>query len=263
MPLKWRCRGAYRKVAPLAFLAMLAGPAVAAPLCPADRVDEQVRVTHVYDGDTVKLSDGRKVRLIGIDAPEIGHRGEPSQPLAEEARHALESLLRSARRIGLRYDTERRDQYGRLLAHLYLGDGSAVAAELLDAGLASALAVPPNLWNQPCFLARERTAWEDRRGIWTLRPYSGVESRELEPGTGGFHRVFGRVARVGQGKKSIWLNLEGGLAVRIPRDDLGQFDGVDLQRLRGRRIMVRGRIYADGSRLQMTIQHPSALEVQP
>jgi hypothetical protein len=86
-----------------------------------------------------------------------------------------------------------------------------------------------------------------------------VESADLAPDSHGFHRVFGRVARIGEGKKSLWLNLEGGLAVRIPREDLTQFSDIDLHSLRGRRVELRGRIYANKGRLQMTVQHPSAL----
>jgi endonuclease YncB( thermonuclease family) len=222
--------------------------AMAAPLCPADRVDEKVQVAYVYDGDTVRLSDGRKLRLIGLDAPEVGHRGEPS----------------AGGSLGMRYDAERRDQYGRELAHLYLSDGSDVAAEILAAGLASTLAIPPNLWNQSCFAAQEQAARQAQRGVWKLRPYRGVESKDLAADSSGFHRVFGRVSRVGESKKSLWLNLEGGLAVRVPREDLTYFGELDLHSLSGRRIEVRGRIYSDGGRrLQLTLQHPSALALLP
>jgi hypothetical protein len=183
--------------------------------------------------------------------------------LAEEARTAVTTKLGSRRRLALRYDAERHDQYGRTLAHAFLPDGSDLAAEMLAAGYASTLAVPPNLWNLDCHNAVEQSARQAGRGVWKLRPYRGVESVELRPGTEGFHRVSGRVARVGEGKKSVWVNLEGGLAVRIPREHLARFDVKALRGLSGHRVTVRGRIYANGERLQITIQHPSALELQP
>ncbi len=56
---------------------------------------ERVSVTHVYDGDTIKLDDGRKIRLIGINATESGRAGQPDQPFAAEARDRLRSLIKS------------------------------------------------------------------------------------------------------------------------------------------------------------------------
>ena len=64
----------------------------AAPPCAPDRIDARVSVTHVVDGDTVKLADGRTLRFIGVDTPEIGHEGRPSQPFAAEARTERDKL---------------------------------------------------------------------------------------------------------------------------------------------------------------------------
>ena len=62
--------------------------------CPAGpTIDEIAIVTYVYDGDTVKLSDGRSLRIVGIDTPEIGRNDRPSQPYAEAARRMLRELL--------------------------------------------------------------------------------------------------------------------------------------------------------------------------
>jgi endonuclease YncB( thermonuclease family) len=227
-------------------------------------VDEQVSVAYVYDGDTVRLGDGRKVRLIGLDTPEIGRKREPSQPLSKEARAALEAKLHSSKmKAGLRYDKERHDRYGRVLAHLYGPNGSDLAAELIAEGMGSTLAVPPNLWNFRCLSAQELNARAARRGVWKLAAYQGTESTELTAASSGFHRVFGKVKKIRKTKKAVWLNLEGGLTVRIPRRNLRYFDAVDLFTLRGRRIEVRGRVYTDKRRLQMTIQHPSAILALP
>ena len=61
--------------------------------CAAMGAQEQVEVSYVYDGDTVKLADGRRLRFIGINAPEIGHHGEPNQPFAAQARVFLVNML--------------------------------------------------------------------------------------------------------------------------------------------------------------------------
>ena len=73
--------------------------------CPPDHIDARDRVAEVYDGDTVRLIDGRSVRLIGLDSPEIGHDGEASQSFAQRAANALRNLLaRHGKQVLMRYD---------------------------------------------------------------------------------------------------------------------------------------------------------------
>lgn len=91
---------------------------------------------HVYDGDTLTLADERRVRLLGIDAPEIKEK----QPFAEESRDFLRRFC-AKKQIFLEFDGEREDKYGRLLAYVFVkGYHGAVDlcvnGELLKAGLA-------------------------------------------------------------------------------------------------------------------------------
>ena len=60
--------------------------------CPAPGATQAVRVTRVVDGDTLHLADGRKARLIGLNAPELGRRGQAAQPFAEQARARREQI---------------------------------------------------------------------------------------------------------------------------------------------------------------------------
>lgn len=236
-------------------------PAGYAADCPADRTDERSRVAFVHDGDTLRLDDGRSVRLIGLDTPEVGHDGTPAQPFAEQARTALEKLLAADPYIRLRYDAERQDRYQRTLAHVYLDDGRSVAALLIEQGLAAALVVPPDLWNIECYRAAERRARTGRRGIWALPAYQPVASTALASDAQGFHLIHGRVTRVGGSRKSVWLTLEGGLSLRIERDDLHYFS-TPPEQLRGRTVIVRGWPHPgrDGGPV-IRLRHPAALEV--
>lgn len=80
--------------------AICAMPAQA--FCPLPVKPQQVAVRQVLDGDTVRLSDGRSVRLIGINAPELGRKGRPSEPYAEAARQRLQALIKASDgRVGL------------------------------------------------------------------------------------------------------------------------------------------------------------------
>ncbi|MDP1708605.1 MAG: thermonuclease family protein [Gammaproteobacteria bacterium] len=247
---------------PAALLALVACVSSATEQeCVADRTDERARVAMVYDGDTVRLADGRKLRLIGLDTPEMDHGGAAAQPYAEQARSSLNDLLAEHPFIRLRYDAVRQDRYQRTLAHVYLEDGRSVTALLIEQGLATALTVPPDLWNHTCYQAAEQRARAARRGIWSLPSYQPVASTALAPGAEGFHRIRGRVTRVSESRGSVWLALEGNVALRIARDDLHYFS-TPPEQWRGRTLTVRGWPHADTTgRLVIRVRHPAALEI--
>lgn len=109
-----------------------------------DASAESITIRHVHDGDTVIRADGERIRLIGIDTPELGREQRPLDPKAAEARDHLRRLIRAANTVSARYAPERRDDYNRLLAHLYV-DNHNVQADLLRAGLTTPLLIAPNL----------------------------------------------------------------------------------------------------------------------
>ena len=159
------------------FSALLATASSAAvPECPLPAGSERVRVEHVIDGDTLRLADNRRLRLIGINAPDSRRGEHPPQPLAAAAGAALETLLEQQgyRLLALHFDSSRQDHYGRLLAHASLPDGSNPAEHLLEQGLATALAVPPNTGMANCYQRLEQRARAASRGIWALPAYRSV-----------------------------------------------------------------------------------------
>jgi micrococcal nuclease len=125
-------------------------------------------VTDVVDGDTIEvlLADGAEedVRYIGVDTPESVKPGEPVQCGALRASDANERLV-GGRRVRLRFDAERRDTYGRLLAYVYVGD-VFVNAELVRRGLARTLTIEPNDSFAPLLRRLEAAAGRAGRGIW-------------------------------------------------------------------------------------------------
>jgi micrococcal nuclease len=128
---------------------------------------ESAPVTRVVDGDTIEVRlDERleKVRLIGIDTPESVKPGTPVQCYAKAASAETERLL-DGRRVTLRFDAERRDRYGRLLAYVYR-DGLFVNAELVERGYARTLTIPPNVAHADLFARLARDARERGRGLW-------------------------------------------------------------------------------------------------
>ena len=262
-------KGATKAVAPFAFWLLLtvtlAGslnrPALAV-ICPADHASERADVTYVYDGDTLKLKDGRRVRLIGINTPEPGHKGQAVQPLAQAARTSLKDLLdNSNRKLLLQYGKQRHDHYGRVLAHAFLENGENIAAQLLRQGLATALVVPPNTWGQDCYQGLEHSARAARLGLWALPAYQSHAARSLPPDTRGFRIVNGQVHSIRRTRHTFWLDMEGPLTIQIPLKSLANFSSYTVDTLEGRNIEVRGWISADGDRLKMKVQHPAALVI--
>lgn len=122
-------------------------------------------MTHVVDGDTIRIGDER-IRLIGVDTPESVKPDTPVQCFAKEASAFTERFV-EGRRVKLEYDAERRDRYGRTLAYVRrASDGAFLNAELVARGYAQVLTVPPNVKHASRFLALQRRAREERRGLW-------------------------------------------------------------------------------------------------
>lgn len=229
-------------------------------LCPPSRIDAQVTVSYVYDGDTVRLQSGDKVRLIGINTPEMARDQRPTEPLARDARQALIKLLeRHHYQINLRYGQQRRDRYGRLLAHAYTPDDKSIGAHLLNIGLASLIAIPPNVNGLACYAKAEKAARQNKHGLWGLANIR--DSHTLSRHSRGFKIVRGKVVRIGEGRQNLWLNLDGGLALRIAKKDLHWFEQQGPRSFTGKTIIARGWIYSRKGEQRMRVQHPYALEL--
>ena len=133
----------------------------------AGAADEWIRVRWVDDGDTIVLADGRRVRYIGIDAPEIAHdrHGQKAEPFGYEAL-GLNRHLVHRKRVRLELDEETHDAYGRLLAYVFLAGERMVNEEMLVNGYAYVLPHWPNRHYAQQLLNAQRTAMRDERGIW-------------------------------------------------------------------------------------------------
>lgn len=230
---------------------------------------EQVRVAAVVDGDTLRLVDGRRVRLIGINAPEAGRDGGTAEPLAQTARAAIEAQLGAQRQLWLQPGIESHDRYGRLLAHGFAAPtGASVAAALLQAGLAVQVVVPPNLALADCFKTAERMARRAQIGVWAEQYFAARPAYRLTTRDAGFRRVTGTVRQVDESRHTWWLELDGPLVIRLDKRDLGYFGALDPTRWKGRKMGVRGWISDRSARVQdgrkpmvMPLRHPVMLEM--
>lgn len=139
----------------------------AGPAAPAGTA----RVLRVIDGDTIEVrfrGTSERVRYIGVDTPESVAPGQPVECFGRAA-SAVNRRLVEGRRVRLRFDSELRDRYGRLLAYVYAGD-RFVNAELVRRGAATSLTIAPNDTRARFFAGLERRARAARRGLWGRCP---------------------------------------------------------------------------------------------
>jgi len=112
-------------------LGLLVGSMIGLSTSPASAA---VTITKVYDGDTITLSTGERVRLLQIDSPELS----PAECYGDEARSALVGLLNAPGQITLKSDPklDKVDRYGRLLRYVYIGKTN-INLKLVEIGAAA------------------------------------------------------------------------------------------------------------------------------
>jgi micrococcal nuclease len=130
--------------------------------------EEGWRVQSIKDGDTIVLSNGEEIRYIGVDAP------EKSEPYFEEAKEANRKMV-EGKKVTLEYDVEKKDNYLRVLAYVWIildstkgPDSLLVNAELVKQGLAWVYSHHPNLRYRDYLVSLQREAREKKIGIWSI-----------------------------------------------------------------------------------------------
>jgi len=224
----------HRTVA-LAAFALLASPAAAQENCKLVPLGTG-EVAAVRDGRTLALTDGREIRLAGIE-------------VSETTSGALQQVIggRPVRLEGLNADP---DRYGRLVAFVFAGDDrQSVQQQLLAQGQAR---VAARVGSKPCadaLLAAEREGRSERRGRWAdpnFAPLSPENHVRLRADQGLFTIIEGKVLSVRESGSTIYVNFgkrfTRDFSVIILRRDQRIFKdaGLEPKRLEGRRIRVRG-----------------------
>jgi len=205
--------------------------------CPTPGGLTPVAVQRVVDGDTLRLSDGRNVRMIGLNTPELGKQGRSDEPFAVAARKRLEALVAASDgRVGLVPGKESKDHYGRTLAHVYGADGANLEAQMLAEGLGFQVAVAPNVDLVACQQAAERNARQAGLGVWRQSPVLKAE----QISTSGFAVLSGRVSKVQRNRGGVWIELQDSVVLRVAPNLLARFDVNSLESLKGKQIEARG-----------------------
>ncbi len=232
--------------------------------CAGSHFSENVEALSARDGTTLRLKDGREVRLAGVIAGNALD-GDNNGVAAER----LNALV-AGKSLSL-YGPKASDRYGRLVAQVaFRGDPSRwLQADLVSAG---AVRVAPETGDEPCakpLLNLEAEARAGQKGLWQEARFRIEQADDLESLTaamGRFAIVEGVVRRVGETSSRTYLDFgrryNQDFSIMIPRSARARFAaaGIDLKRLRGQRIRVRGVLFSSGGPA-IEIRDPASLEI--
>lgn len=231
--------------------------------CISRPYSKSATVEYTHDGDTIRLTDGRKIRLIGINAPEVARDEQPAETYALQARDRLRNLLhKHGNQIKLIYGKEKQDHYQRSLAHIFLPDGRNLQAQLLSEGLVTAITIPPNDRYAECYQQTEKQALCEKKGVWSLKT---PNIKELDDSASGFRLLRGKLINIKSSQKDSWLEMEHGLSLKIDLRHKHLFNMKRLESLIGHTVIIRGWLQimkkpGQDERFYMRLKHPSSIE---
>ena len=166
------------------------------------------KVIKITDGDTVILKDQTRVRLVGIQAPKLplGRKNFKGWPLGFESKKMLSDLVLD-KYVTLYFGGQKKDRYGRALAHLFLDDGLWVQGELLKYGMARVYTFPNNRAITPEMMQAEQIARQNNSGIWAMNFYKPKEQKTSGKYHNSFQVVTGTVKNVAKVRGTYYLNF--------------------------------------------------------
>ena len=261
--------------AALAGAAVFAAAAIAAaaenPLSACKDAGEAfttVEAVGARDGATVRLADGRELRIVGVVAP---NELDGDDTAMRRATQALDGLV-VGKRLALYGKPDNKDRYGRLVVQAALVDEPRwIAAELVARG---ELRVAPETGAPACtesLLVHERAARTAGLGVWADSRFAVQDANALDAllaAAGRFAVIEGTVRRVGESGRRLFLDFgvrySRDFTVVVPRTARAAFEaaGVDLKQARGKRMRARGVLYTWGGPA-LEVYGPAAIEFLP
>lgn len=237
--------------------------------CTSVHNSPQLKVTEVIDGDTIILSDGRHVRYIGIDTPEVRIRKNNEfvylpQPFALEAKEFNRKLV-EGKTIRLEFDVEKTDKYGRLLAYCFT-DETFVNAKLLEEGYAVLYTYPPNVKYSETFVESQKKARQENKGLW--KDYETIDSDQAYNYINQLKTVKGKVLTTYDSGKVVYLNFgrnyKTDFTVVIFRNSLKYFNDKGINPAifyKGKSVEITGRI-KEYNGPEIIVNTPAEIEVK-
>ena len=263
-------RGAGRTLALSVAAVMLLAADMARAAC--DLKDAgKATIVEVLNTESLLLEDGRAIRLVGTLAPRTGTRWAQAMGLEDKIMAALEERL-LGKEVLLRLGARERDRYGRLLTHVFVGEGDEplwVQEALIRDGLAMVYSFADNRDCVRELQRAERTAREAEAGLWEQGVFRVRDAADLDSLDGllySFQIVEGRVEDVAESRGRIYLNFgedwRTDFTATVAPSDRDSFSGsgIQLTDLEGRAIRVRGWLERrNGPMIDVT--HPEQIEL--
>ena len=226
-----------------------------APSLTASPLVESVR--YVIDGDTVILTSGERIRLIGINAPEISHNGLKGQVGGIEAKKHLKHLLLN-QTVNVVYGVERNDHFGRSLAYLIRTDGLNVNIEMVKKGYVTVSLHPPNLRYADKLELAQSDAELHRQGIWSMPTYHAKPvSPAYRTNVNAWGRYTAKIVGITRMKQGIKLWLMKDIYIWIHQKSLANFPPIDSYL--GKTVEVRGWVRKRGLFWSINALHRSQI----
>ncbi|MCP4413163.1 MAG: thermonuclease family protein [Gammaproteobacteria bacterium] len=225
-------------------------------------------VHHITDGDTLVLTDGKKVRLLGINTPEVDfNKLEQSQPLGISARNRLQELLPDGTQVTLIFDQRKKDRYKRLLAFVRYTNNEGVEIDtgevLLKEGLAWQYVILPNQLCWKNYRQAETKAYEKQTGVWNKRNYQTERAATtfLSDQKRQYKRLSGTVTAIEHSSKNFWFIIDDIIWFGIARKDANYFADEIENIKKGTSLQVSGWMYRSYEKLRIKARHPQAIRI--
>jgi len=223
-------------------------------------------VTHVGYGGSFDLSDGHRVRLLGLKVPKpnIPPFQADAEPLGAEAKAFVEAFVKG-HTVTLYFDTVDQDRYERWLAHVVRDDGIWLQKALLEAGLARVYSFPDNRWNLRGLLSIEAKARHQNRGLWADPYYTIKTPKNLSQHLNSYQIIEGYVTSQSSGRGTIYLNFgqrwKTDTTARITKKNKKFFteDGPLLD-YSGKTIQFRGWVFEKNGPM-IDLSHPEQIQI--
>lgn len=215
------------------------------------------RIEKVLDGDTLILAGDEKVRLLGINAPEVERYEKFGEPLGKEAKAYLQSVL-VEKKVRLESDISKFDKYQRKLAHVFTDDGIHINLKMVEKGFAIVNIHPPNLNYTKSLILAQQQAEIKTIGIWGDAYYQSQPINSIGKNfKRRWYRLVGVPQHIKKGRRYNRLIFSDRFDVRIHHDNLQYFPDISDYLMKS--IEVRGWVSRRGEQLSILVRHPSAL----
>jgi len=212
--------------------------------CKLPKSAQKAEVERVVDGDTIHLVDKRKIRMLGLNAPELAKRGKKGsldEPFAQQAKQHLQQMVATSKnRIYLQIGKDATDKYNRVLAHTFDIKGNNLEEQMIKSGLAFRVSYVPNTEFDACLSKAEQHARQNKLGLWKSNK-AVINAANLQKS--GFQIIKVKIDKVVANRGGLWFDTADNLSLHLSTKVIKEIDDKKLSQIKnlaGKTIEARG-----------------------